>query len=55
MPSDIGIEHSLHIFQAHQTQLRQNLPDFVFVYLHCNVPPIRVTDLGRNVSDEKIY
>ena len=32
-----------------------NLPVFVLVYIHFNVPPTRITDLVRNVSDEKIY
>ena len=32
-----------------------NLPVFMFVYIHCNVPPTRITDMVRNVSDEKIY
>ena len=27
----------------------------MFVYIHFNVPPTRITDLVRNVSDEKIY
>ena len=31
------------------------LPVFVFVYIHFNVPPTRMTDLVRNVSDEKVY
>ena len=26
----------------------------MFVYIHFNVPPIRITDLVRNVSDQKI-
>ena len=33
----------------------QSLQDFVFVYVHFNVPQIRITDLVGNVSDEKIY
>ena len=31
------------------------MQDFVFVYLHFNVPPPRITDLVRRVSDKKIY
>ena len=26
----------------------------MFVYIHFNVPPTRITDLVRNLSDEKI-
>ena len=31
------------------------LPDFMFVYVHLNfnVPPIRITDLVRNVSEKR--
>ena len=32
-----------------------NLPVFMFVYIYFNVPPTRITDLVRTVSDEKIY
>ena len=32
-----------------------DLTVFIFVYIHVNVPPTRITDLVRNVSDEKIY
>ena len=31
------------------------IPVFMFLYIHFNVPPTRITDLVRNVSDEKIY
>ena len=31
-----------------------NLSVFMFVYIHFNVPPTEITDLVRNVSDEKI-
>ena len=27
----------------------------MFVYIHFNAPPTRITDLVKNVSDEKIY
>ena len=37
-----------------QSWLVLNLPVFMFVYIHFNVPPTRITDLVRNVSDEKI-
>ena len=51
----IRIESSLDICQISQTQLGQSLPDFVLVSLHFDVPSTRITDLIRNVSDEKIY
>ena len=31
-----------------------NLPVFMIVYIHFNVPPTRITDLVRNVLDKKI-
>ena len=37
LPSDIRTEHSLHVFQTHQSWLGQSLPGFVFVYFHFNV------------------
>ena len=37
-----------------QSWLVLNLPVFTFVYIHFNVPPTKITDLVRNVSDEKI-
>ena len=54
MPNDIQTEHSLDVFETHQSYLDQYLPDFVFVYFHLNVPPIRITDLVRNVSNERL-
>ena len=38
-----------------QIWLVLNLPVFMFVYIHFNVPPTKITDLVRNVSDEKIW
>ena len=38
-----------------QSWLVLNLPVSIFVYIHFSVPPNRLTDLVRNVSDEKIY
>ena len=46
-----GINKHKHI-QEHQSWLGERLPDFVFVYLHFKVPPIRITDLVRNAGDE---
>ena len=52
----LRIEHLCHIIpKAHHSWLVLNLPVFMFVYIHFNVPPTRITDLVRNVSDEKIY
>ena len=36
-----------------QIWLVVNLPVFMFVYIHFNVPPTRITDLVRYVSDER--
>ena len=38
-----------------QSWLVLNFPVFMFVYINFNVPPTRITDLVRNVSDGKIY
>ena len=35
--------------------IEQTSPVLMFVYTHFNVPPTRITDLVRNVSDEKTY
>ena len=51
----IKVEHLCSIIPKAQGWLVLNLPVFIFVYIHFNVPPTRVTDLVRNVSDEKIY
>ena len=51
----IRIENSLDILLRSQNPLGQSLADFVFVYLHFNVPPTIIKDLVRNVSDEKVY
>ena len=55
MPNGIRIEHLGNIISKTQSWLVLNLPVFMFVYIHFNVPPTRVTDLVRNASDEKIY
>ena len=39
VPNSIRIENSLDIFQTSQRLLGQSLPDFLFVYLHFNIPP----------------
>ena len=28
---------------------------YIYLYIHFNVPPTKITDLVRNVSDEKIW
>ena len=54
MPKGLRIEHLCDIIPKAQSWLVLNLPVFMFVYIHFNVPPTRTTDLVRNVSDEKI-
>ena len=54
VPGDIRTEHFLHIFQKHQSQLGQSLPDFVSVYLPVNIPPYQTKMFGcGNAKDEK--
>ena len=53
--NSLKIEHLCHIIPEAQIWLVLNLPVFMFVYIHFNVPPTRITDLVRHVSDEKIY
>ena len=53
MPNGLRIEHLCHIIPKAQSCLVLNLPVFMFVYIHLNVPPTRITDLVRNVSDER--
>ena len=53
--NSLRIEHLCHIIPKAQSWLVLNLPVFMFVYIHFNVPPTRITDLVRNISDEKIY
>ena len=54
VPNGLRIEHFCDIIPKTQSWLVLNLPVFMFVYIHFNVPPTRITDLVRNVSDEKI-
>ena len=55
MPNGLRIEHFCDIIPKAQSWLVLNLTVFMFVCIHFNVPPTRITDLVRNVSDEKIY
>ena len=55
MPNGLEIEHFCEINPKAQSWMVLNLPVFMFVYIHFNVPPTRITDLVRNVSDEKVY
>ena len=55
VPNSSRIEHLSHIIPKTQIWLVVNLPVFMFVYIHFNVPPTRIADLVRNLSDEKIY
>ena len=54
MSNGLRIEHLCDIIPKAQIWLVLNLPVFMFVYIHFNVPPTRITDLVRNVSDEKL-
>ena len=51
----LRIEDLCDIILKAQSWLVLNLPVFMFVYINFNAPPTRITDLVRNVSDEKIY
>ena len=53
MPKGLRIEHLRDIIPKAQSWLVLNLPVFMFVYIHFNVPPTRITDLVRNISDER--
>ena len=55
MPNGLRIEDLCDIILKAQSWLVLNLPVFMFVYIHFNAPPTRITDLVRNVSDENIY
>ena len=52
MPNGLRIEHLGDIISKAQSWLALNLPVFMFVYIHFNVPPTRITDLVKNVSVE---
>ena len=54
MPNGLRIEHLCDISLKVQSWLVLNLPVFMLFYIHFNVRPTRITDLVRNVSDEKI-
>ena len=53
MPNGLTIEHLCDIILTDQSWLVLNLAVFMFVYIHFNVPPTRITNLVRNVSDER--
>ena len=55
MLDGLKIENLCHIIPKAHSWLVLTLPVFMFVYIHFNVPPTRITGLVRNVSDEKIY
>ena len=55
MTNGLRIEQCCDIIPKAQSWLVLNLTVFMFVYIHFNVPPTRITNLARNVSDEKIY
>ena len=45
MPSGLRIEHLGDVISKAQTWLVLNVPVFMFVYIHFNVPLTRITDL----------
>ena len=49
LPDGLRIEHLYDIIPKAQSWLVLNLPVFVFVYFHFNVPLTRITNLVRNV------
>ena len=53
MPNGLRIEHLGDTISKAQSWLVLNLPVFMLVYINFNVPPTRIADLVRNVSDEK--
>ena len=55
MPNGLRVEHSCDMIPKAQLWLVLNLPVFMFVYIHFNVPPTKILDLVRNVSDEKTW
>ena len=55
MPNGLRIEHLGDIILKAQSWLVINLAVFMFVYILFNMSPTIITDLVRNVSDEKIY
>ena len=50
MPNGLRIEDLCDIILKAQSWLALNLPVFMFVYIHFNAPPTRITDLVRNVQ-----
>ena len=55
MPNGLRVEHSCDMIPKAQLWLVLNLPVFMFAHIHFNIPPTKITDLVRNVSDEKIW
>ena len=53
VPNGLRVEHSCDMIPKAQLWLVLNLPVFMFAYIHFNVLPTKITDLVRNVSDEK--
>ena len=47
MPNGLRIEHLCDIIPKAQSLLVLNLRVFMFVYIHFNVSPTRITDLVR--------
>ena len=55
VPNGLRVEHLCDIIPKAQSWLVLNFQVFMFVYIHFNVPLTKITDLVRNVSDEKIW
>ena len=53
MPNGLRIEHFCDINPKAQSWLVLNLPVFMFVHIRLSVPLTRITDLVRNVLDER--
>ena len=55
MANGLRIEHLSDIISKASSWLVLNLPVFMFVYIHFNVPSTRITDLVRNVYQMKRF
>ena len=55
MPNGLRVDYSCDMIPKAQIWLVLNLPVFMFIHIHFNVPPTKIKDLVRNVSDGKIW
>ena len=51
MPNGLRIEHLCNIIPKAESWQVLNLPVFMFVYIHFNLPPTRITDLIKRFTD----